>query len=186
MIGVCLKWVDQRPEFDEFGVAAAPDARFSGVSAADQAALELALRVRDAWAATSSHEVIALTVGPADADGILREALTAGANRAIRIDLPFGTRSRVTATALAAHLATAALVLCGDYSIDPNLASHKRSVSSTSTSPRCQPSRRSVGSTADVVNVLRSTARPLPLWKAPWPGFGAHHCGRCSVNTMSR
>jgi electron transfer flavoprotein beta subunit len=118
MIGVCLKWVDQRPEFDAFGVAVAPDARFSGVSAADQAALEVALQVRDAWASTSPHEVIAVTVGPADAEGILREALMAGANRAIRVDMPFGTRSRVTAAALAAQLADAALVLCGDYSLD--------------------------------------------------------------------
>ncbi len=118
MIGVCLKWVDQRPEFDVFGVAAAPDPRFSGVSAADRAALEVALRVRDAWATTSPHEVIALTVGPVEADGILREALMAGANRAIRIDVPFGASSRLTASAIAAHLADAALVLCGDYSLD--------------------------------------------------------------------
>jgi electron transfer flavoprotein beta subunit len=118
MIGVCLKWVDRRPEFDPVGVPLSPDARFAGVSAADQAALEWALRCRDTWADTTEHDVVAVTVGPPEADAILRDALVAGATRAIRIDLPFDTPSRVTAACLAIHLGSASLVWCGDYSLD--------------------------------------------------------------------
>ncbi len=118
MIGVCLKWVDQRPEFDPFGLPASPDARFAGVSAADRAALEWALRCRDVQANTVVHDIVAITVGPPEADAILRDALSAGATRAIRIDLPFGSPSRVVATCLASELADASLVWCGDFSLD--------------------------------------------------------------------
>ena len=118
MIAVCLKWVDQRPEFDLLGVPVAPDSRFAGVSAADQAALEWALRCRDAWGTASNEQVLAITVGPPAADAVLRDALAAGADRAIRIDLPFGTPSRVVATCLAEQLNDASMVWCGDYSLD--------------------------------------------------------------------
>ena len=66
----------------------------------------------------SDYEVVAFTVGPPAADGILREALAAGAARAIRIDLPFASPSRVVASNLAALLAEARFVWCGDYSAD--------------------------------------------------------------------
>jgi electron transfer flavoprotein beta subunit len=118
MIGVCLKWVDQRPELDALGAPTAPDARFAGVSAADQAALEWALRCRDALAPSINHDVVVITVGPPEADAVLRDALTVGAARAVRIDLPFGTPSRVVAASIAVQFADATLVWCGDYSID--------------------------------------------------------------------
>ncbi len=129
MIAVCLKWVDHRPEFDEYGAPSSPDARFAGVSAADQAALEWALRCRDAWsrngsgarpgAGSEAHsEVVAITVGPLAADAILNDALVAGADRAIRVDMPFGTASRVVAACIAPLVAHASVVLCGDYSPD--------------------------------------------------------------------
>ena len=122
MIAACLKWVDTRPEFDACGAAAgvalSPDVRFAGMSPADRAALEWALRCRDAWEGSQPHEVVAFTVGPPAADGILREALAAGAARAVRIDLPFASPSRVVASNLAALLAGAQFVWCGDYSAD--------------------------------------------------------------------
>ena len=121
MIAVCLKWVDHRPEFDEYGAPSSPDARFAGVSAADQAALEWALRCRDAWSGTGSDnliEVVAITVGPPQADAILNDALVAGASRAVRVDLPFGTASRVVAACIAPLISHASVVLCGDYSPD--------------------------------------------------------------------
>lgn len=125
MIAVCLKWIDHRPEFDAYGTPSSPDARFAGVSAADQAALEWALRCRDAQAQSGSGtttgarpEVVAITVGPASADAVLNDALVAGADRAIRVDMPFGTPSRVVAACLAQHASNASVVWCGDYSLD--------------------------------------------------------------------
>ncbi|CAB4881933.1 unannotated protein [freshwater metagenome] len=121
MIAVCLKWVDQRLEFDEFGAPSAVDSRFAGTSGADQAALEWALRCRESWATVTgiaAHEVVAVTVGPAPADAILLDALRSGADRAIRIDLPFGASSRTVAACIAAEIAGAELVWCGDYSLD--------------------------------------------------------------------
>lgn len=114
MIAACLKWVDQRPEADALGLPAEPDARFGGVSAADQAALEWALRC----SGPGGDDVLAISVGPSQADGVLRDALAAGATRAVRIDVPFGAPSRVVAACLAAHLGGASLVWCGDASFD--------------------------------------------------------------------
>ncbi len=114
MIAVCLKWVDRRPDPARAIVVAEPDERFAGVSAADQAALEWALRQRD----RVGGEVVALTVGPSAAEAILRDASAAGADRAIRIDLAFGAPSRTVATALAGVVGEASTIWCGDYSFD--------------------------------------------------------------------
>ena len=115
MIAACLKWVDRRPELDANGRPATPDTRFAGVSAADQAALEWALRCRDAW---PDEQVTAISVGPPAADAVLGDALAAGADLAVRVDAPFGGPSPDVAHALAAALPEASLVFCGDYSFD--------------------------------------------------------------------
>jgi electron transfer flavoprotein beta subunit len=107
---VCLKWVNRRPELDPSGAVHADDARFAGVSPADQAALELALR--------SGGEVTAVMVGPRDGEAVLREALAAGAAGAVRVDAPAGLDSAVVATALAPVCREHDLVWCGDYSLD--------------------------------------------------------------------
>jgi len=120
MIAACLKWVDQRPEVDAAGNPAEPDARFAGVSAADQAALEWALRCRDSW---PQQTVVAITVGPPAADVVLVVALAAGANRAVRIDATSDTPSRTVARLIAEQIADAALVICGDYSFDSGTGS---------------------------------------------------------------
>ena len=115
MIAVCLKWVDRQPEpAATSGAPGLPDERFAGVSAADQAALEWALRQRDA----SGGEIVAVTVGPPPADAVLRDAMAAGADRAVRIDRPFGAPSRTVADDLAGVLADATTVWCGDHSFD--------------------------------------------------------------------
>ena len=44
MIAACLKWVDRRPEVDPLDAHVSTDARTAGMSAADAAALEWALR----------------------------------------------------------------------------------------------------------------------------------------------
>ena len=114
MIVACLKWVDQRPEPDAHGVIASPDSRFAGVSAADRAALEWALRSRD----VIGGEVVAITAGPVAADVVLRDALAAGADRSIRLDLSFGESSAVVGAAIAGVAGGARQIWCGDYSSD--------------------------------------------------------------------
>ena len=113
-IAVCWKWVslDRDHELDE---------RWAGVSAADEAALEIALAIRDAVRGTAAHGDTTVTVvglGPADADDVLRTALAAGADAIRRIDASPELDSRTVAAALAGQVADADLVVCGDYSID--------------------------------------------------------------------
>ena len=103
MIGVCWKWV-----------AAGDDERWAGVSDSDRAALEVALDL----AATSEDTVFVVTVGGPGAEVGLREALAVGATRAVRIDAPSDLESAAVAHALAAVLAGASWVVCGDASAD--------------------------------------------------------------------
>lgn len=114
LVAVAQKWVDHRPEVDPLTGAVATDPRTSGPSPADQAALEWALRAADAWGA----EVLAVTAAPAVADIMLRQALAAGATRAVRVELDACAPSDVVAAALAPVMAGAALVTCGDWSLD--------------------------------------------------------------------
>jgi electron transfer flavoprotein beta subunit len=114
LVGVCLKWVERRPEVDPLTGEVAGDARTSGASEADRSALEWALRLGEAWDA----EVVAVTAGAPDAAPVLREALAAGAARAGRVDLPAGAPSDGVAAGLAASLAGATAVVCGDWSLD--------------------------------------------------------------------
>jgi electron transfer flavoprotein beta subunit len=111
-IAVCWKWVSLDREREA-------DRRWSGVSAADQAALEVALTIADeAGAASAPGDVTVICLGPAGADDVLREALAAGATSAVRVDASTELDSHVVAVALAEHLAGQDLVLCGDYSLD--------------------------------------------------------------------
>lgn len=115
LIGVCVKWVSQRPEIDRATGAMHPgDDRFGGVSLADQAALEWALRSAERWGA----EVVAVSAGPAEADAVLRDALAVGATRAVRIDQASFATSPVVASVLASALDGCDLVWCGDLSTD--------------------------------------------------------------------
>jgi electron transfer flavoprotein beta subunit len=108
-IAVCWKWVslDREHELDE---------RWAGVSAADEAALEIALTIADTLADGTTVTVIGL--GPADADDVLRRALAVGATAVRRLDASPELDSRTVALAIAALVADADLVVCGDYSID--------------------------------------------------------------------
>ena len=107
-IAVCWKWVSLDREREA-------DRRWSGVSAADEAALEVALTIADR---PGTHEVTVICLGPASADDVLRDALAAGTTTAIRVDASTELDSRVVAVALAEHLHGQDLVLCGDYSLD--------------------------------------------------------------------
>jgi len=80
---------------------------------ADAAALEMALRLR-----RSGDTVMALTVGPVEAEQVLREALAAGADSALRLwdEARTSTKPAVTSMLLAAGLRTEGLpdlVVCG-------------------------------------------------------------------------
>lgn len=95
-IAVALKWVDLRPDVDRLTGAVHHDDRFFGCSAADQAALEWALRLADSW----GWHVAAMTAGPPAADGLLRDALAAGAASVVRVGIPDGAISEHAAAAL--------------------------------------------------------------------------------------
>ena len=113
-LAVCLKWVPTRIEVDPITGAAQADARFSGTSAADQSALEWALRLAEG----SDDEVVVVTAGPAGADQVLRDAVAAGAGRAVRVDVALDAPSSQVARALASALRGVDLTCCGDYSLD--------------------------------------------------------------------
>ncbi len=113
LVAVLLKRVDLWPAVDPLTGAASPDPH-GGLSPADRCALELALR----HAAALSTSVLAVSAGPAAAEEVLREALAAGAARAVRVDLPAGTPSADAAVALTHALAGCAFVWCGDHSLD--------------------------------------------------------------------
>ena len=113
-IAVCWKWVSLDREREA-------DRRWSGVSAADEAALEVALRIADRADATpdaAPSEVTVICLGPPSADDVLREAIAAGATSAVRVDASTELESQVVAVALAEHLGDRDLVVCGDYSLD--------------------------------------------------------------------
>lgn len=114
-IAVCMKWVSGRPEIDSLsGEVRLPSARFGGVSAADQAALEVALQL----GVQRSMPVAVFSVGAKHCEPSLHAALAAGAQRAVRIDSGPELSSANTARVLALSLRDASYVLCGDYSFD--------------------------------------------------------------------
>ncbi|GAA1158785.1 electron transfer flavoprotein beta subunit [Kitasatospora gansuensis] len=80
---------------------------------ADAAALELVLRLTEALGGRS----LAVTVGPAGGEEVLRQALACGVQQVLRIDCPGAVGSDAKARALATGLtAVPALLLCGDRS----------------------------------------------------------------------
>ena len=119
MIAVCLKWAALHADVEPLtGGVRVPDQAY-GLSAADMAALELALMI-----AHAQHvPVRAVTVGGPKADAALRMALEVGATAVLRIAGPVGATSATVAAALAVELADATLVMCGDYSADRGSAS---------------------------------------------------------------
>ncbi|MFG1417592.1 electron transfer flavoprotein subunit beta/FixA family protein [Xanthobacter sp. V0B-10] len=87
----------------------------------DEYALETAVRIKEA-SPEGAVEVVALTVGPDDADDTLRKALAKGADRAIRVDdADLADADRVAIARVIAKVAEReepGLVLCGAQSSD--------------------------------------------------------------------
>ncbi len=113
-VAVAVKRVHLRVRVDPLSGAVTPEPHAAGMSEADAAALEWALRAGEAW----GREVVAVTAGPAESADVLRTALSAGAHRAVRVDLPADAASDAVATALATAVPDAALWCCGDHSLD--------------------------------------------------------------------
>jgi electron transfer flavoprotein beta subunit len=117
VIAVAMKWVGLRPEVDALTGTVRVDDRFAGASAADRAALELALRI----AHVRHAHVRVIAVATSEAEAMLRDALAAGAAEVIRIDPGHHAEqptSAAVASELARHCDDASLVLCGDWSLD--------------------------------------------------------------------
>jgi electron transfer flavoprotein beta subunit len=115
-IAVALKSVDLRPDVDALTGVVTTDGRWAGLSDADEAALETALGLAERWAGT----VVAVGAGPSNVDAVLRQALAAGAARAVRVDLPAEAPSTSVARALGEVVTDlgATWVLCGAHSLD--------------------------------------------------------------------
>jgi electron transfer flavoprotein beta subunit len=112
-IAVLLKRVDLRPSTGPLTGVITHDPH-GGLSASDQCALELALRVAEA----EQLPVHAVTAGGPQSDAVLRLALESGATEVVRVEMHPDAPSADIAAALAAHVPQARFVFCGDYSLD--------------------------------------------------------------------
>ena len=82
VIVAALGWSWLDVDVDPLTGAVSADPRDRGAGPADLAALEHALRLAERWKA----QVVAATVGPSEADVMLRDALAAGATEALRVE----------------------------------------------------------------------------------------------------
>ncbi len=118
-IAVCLSRLPdpETVEVDPFTGAIDLSRTLYVLNPADAAALELALRLR-----SDGDSVTALTVGPVEAEQVLRDALAVGADQVLRIweEGRTTTRPAVTSLLLATALRTEGLpdlVVCGSRSL---------------------------------------------------------------------
>lgn len=123
LIVAALRWTDQRAVVDQLTGEVRTDAHTSGASAADRAALEHALRIAEAF----KGQCLAVTVGPAEADEMLREALAAGVDEVVRVEGPAATVTEdgsETARMLLDGLSDRPdVIVCGDHSADRGVGS---------------------------------------------------------------
>jgi len=127
VIVAALSWSWLDAEVDPLTGAVSADPHDRGAGRPDLAALEHALRLAERWQA----RVVAATVGPGEADAMLRDALAAGAAEALRVEPASRTpgprpailiggpdAAAALATALIQRYGVPDLVLCGDRSPD--------------------------------------------------------------------
>lgn len=117
LIVAALRWADPRASVHPLTGQVTADPVTGGASAADRRALEYALRLTDAFNA----RCLAVTSGPPPAEALLREALTAGAHEALRIEGPDSDEAATAGTlraGLDAHGERPDLVVCGARSVD--------------------------------------------------------------------
>lgn len=115
-IVVCMKWVALRPDIDPVTGVVSSDDRWSGPSPADNAALEVGLRL----AGSGHDDVHVMTVAGPVADAMLRDAIACGASAATRVQCANHATSHAVAAVLAETIRPLRprLVLCGDWSLD--------------------------------------------------------------------
>jgi len=123
--------LDDEFELRDDGRDVDPDFCEHDLNEFDEYALEAAVQIKEA-APEGSVEVVVLTVGPEDADDVLRKALAKGADRAIRVDdAGLGDADRVAIARVIAKVAEneePGLVLCGAQSADQGHAQTGMSV----------------------------------------------------------
>ncbi|MER6075628.1 mycofactocin-associated electron transfer flavoprotein beta subunit [Streptomyces sp. NPDC001817] len=117
LVAAALRWTDPRASAHPL-TGTAPSAPYAaGASPADRCALEHALRLAERL----GGRCLAVTVGAVGAEEMLREALAAGADEALRVDGPDGDESATARSLLAGLTARGPLpevVVCGDRSPD--------------------------------------------------------------------
>ncbi len=127
LVVVFLRITDLRPEVDPLTGSVRQDPWGIGLSPADEAALEHALRVCDAW----SGRLVAVTAGPANVEPVLRQVAALGAS-VLRVPMAdqrvehgyarelAGDERELARVLLAAiePFGPPQLVLCGDRSVD--------------------------------------------------------------------
>jgi len=127
LIVACLRITDLRPDVDPLVGTVTRDRLGVGLTPADGAALEHALRIADAW----SGRVVVACVGPESVDPVLRDVAALGV---VVVRIPLGDEGdghryvaelvedeRALARILVAAIAPFGrpdLVLCGDRSVD--------------------------------------------------------------------
>ncbi|MFG1241487.1 electron transfer flavoprotein subunit beta/FixA family protein [Xanthobacter sp. V7C-4] len=123
--------LDDEFELRDDGRDVDPDFCEHDLNEFDEYALEVAVQIKEA-APEGAVEVVVLTVGPEDADDVLRKALAKGADRAIRVDdADLGDADRVAIARVIAKVAEneePGLVLCGAQSADQGHAQTGMSV----------------------------------------------------------
>lgn len=87
VVFVCVKWVATRIEVDPVDGSVTNQPHDAWFSASDLAAVETALTLADGATDGTRPEVVAICVGPNDADGSLRDLIAAGVDRVVRVDL---------------------------------------------------------------------------------------------------
>lgn len=113
--------LDDEFELRDDGRDVDPDFCEHDLNEFDEYALEAAVQIKEA-APEGSVEVVVLTVGPEDADDVLRKALAKGADRAVRVDdADLADADRIAIARVIAKVAeneAPGLVLCGAQSSD--------------------------------------------------------------------
>ena len=123
--------LDDEFELRDDGRDVDPDFCEHDLNEFDEYAIEAAVQIKEA-APEGAVEVVVLTVGPEDADDVLRKALAKGADRAIRVDdEALADADRIAIARVIARVAEnegPGLVLCGAQSADQGHAQTGMSV----------------------------------------------------------
>ena len=116
VVAVLLAWSATRQDVDPLTGVVTHDPRSVALSAVDEAALEIGLRLGETWGV----DVIACSAGPATVERALEQALAAGVSRAVRIELPDSARADSIGLALAGALRSfgSLTVVAGSHGVD--------------------------------------------------------------------